>query len=137
MFNIIFECGTLCRMHVGLNVWHENGRSNVTVHLGRQQCARMPSLLSPWHALSWYRRTSVRPPDDIEKSVTQRLHCPATWLSKQSISCNVVKLAFSLRRHIRRTLAIIQSESTTHGTSLTSNGSSVDAAGGRRKINSR
>ena len=38
----------------------------------------------------------------------------------------VVKLAFSLRRHIRRTLAIIQSESTTHGTSLTSNGSSVD-----------
>ena len=55
----------------------EHGRSNVglTVHLGRQQCARMPSLLSPWHALSWCRRTSVRPPDDIEKSVTHRLHC--------------------------------------------------------------
>ena len=32
-----------------LNVWHEPGRSNVgLVQLGRQQCARMPSLLSPW-----------------------------------------------------------------------------------------
>ena len=31
-----------------LNVWHEHGWSNVgPVHLGRQQCARMPSLLSP------------------------------------------------------------------------------------------
>ena len=28
-----------------------------------------------WCALSWCRRTSVRPPDDIEKSVTHRLHC--------------------------------------------------------------
>ena len=27
-----------------------------------------------WRALSWCRRTSVRPPDDIEKSVTQKLH---------------------------------------------------------------
>ena len=31
-----------------LNVWHEHGRSNVgPVHLGRQQCTRMPSLFSP------------------------------------------------------------------------------------------
>ena len=28
-----------------------------------------------WRALSWCRRTFVRPPDDIEKSVTHRLHC--------------------------------------------------------------
>ena len=28
-----------------------------------------------WRALSWCRRTSGRPPDDIEKSVAHRLHC--------------------------------------------------------------
>ena len=28
-----------------------------------------------WRALSWCRRTSVRPPNDIEKSIAHRLHC--------------------------------------------------------------
>ena len=42
----------------------------------------IPSFVEPllitnlaWRALSWCRRTSVRPPDDIEKSIAHRLHC--------------------------------------------------------------
>ena len=41
-----------------------------------------PSFVEPlllanlaWRARSWCRRTSVRPPDDIEKSIAHRLHC--------------------------------------------------------------
>ena len=116
-----------------LNVWHEHGRSNVTVHLGRQQCARMPSLLSPWHAHTLLVPANIRATTRRYRKVRHTLYYIVRQLcypSKVSPPI-VVKLAFSLRRHIRKTLAIIQSESTTHGTSLPSNGSSVDAAGGK------
>ena len=38
----------------------------------------IPPLVDPnlaWRTRSWCRRTSVRPPDDMEKSVAHRLHC--------------------------------------------------------------
>ena len=99
-----------------------------------------------WHALSCCRRTSVRPPDDTEKSVAHRLQCAMPFIVRQlcypsKISPTIlVKLAFSLLRQsffsmgappshihiprmgktapecIRRTPAIIQSESSTQGT---------------------
>ena len=105
----------------------------------------IPSFVEPllfanlaWHALSWCRRTSVRPPDDIEKSVAHRLHCAMPLSGNFAIQAPpiLVKLAISLRRNffqrvlrhiieygkqraqvIRRTLAIIQWESTTQSTS--------------------
>ena len=48
-----------------------------------------------WRALSWCRRTSVRPPADIEKSVAHRLHC-AMPLSGHLLS---KLLQFSLNFH--------------------------------------
>ena len=47
------------------------------VHAGLCEGFVEPLLFAnlAWRALSWCRRTSVRPPDDIEKSVTLRLHC--------------------------------------------------------------
>ena len=87
-----------------------------------------------WRALSWCRRISVRPPDDIEKSV-HRLHC-ATPLSGNFARSKLLESSLNLHffqrglRHlisreyrkqpaqvIRRTLAIIQWEFTTQGTS--------------------
>ena len=61
---------------------------------------------SPYSSPTWCRRTSVRPPDDIKKSVTHRLgptlrHAIVRQLcypSKISHSI-VVKLAFYLRCH--------------------------------------
>ena len=38
----------------------------------------IPPLVDPnlaWRTLSWCRRTSVRPPDDMEKSVAHKLQC--------------------------------------------------------------
>ena len=94
----------------------------------------IPSFVA-WRALYWYRRTSVRPPHDIEKSVAHILHChdcamPLSGNFAIQAPIILVKLAFSLRRHffnggsaisysenmekqraaqvIRRTLAIIQ-----------------------------
>ena len=78
VFNIIFECGTLCHTHEALERLARRPTRTVECNCSSWSttiCARMASLLLPWHALSWYRRTSVRPPDDIEKSVTHRLHC--------------------------------------------------------------
>ena len=54
-------------------------------------------------AISWCRRTSVRPPDDLEKSVAHRLHCAMPYIVRQlcypsKISPTIlVKLACSLR----------------------------------------
>ena len=91
-----------------LNVWHEHGRSNVTVHLYRQQGHRssvgvlLGRLRDEWCAIQYANIVSalVTPstqlnlsmgvaytllvpanirtttsPDDIETSVTHRLHC--------------------------------------------------------------
>ena len=90
----------------------------------------------PWRTLSWCRRTSVRPPDDMEKSVAHRLHCAMPQSGNFAIQAKslpiLIKFAFSLwcqfslgappshiprmwktaPEIIRRTLAIIQSEST-------------------------
>ena len=54
-----------------------------------------------WRALSWCQRTSVRPPDDIEKSIAHRLHCamPLSGNFVTNAPPILVKLAFSLRRH--------------------------------------
>ena len=54
-----------------------------------------------WRALSGCRRTSVRPPDDTEKSVAHRLHCAMPLSGNFAIQAPpiLVKLAFSLRRH--------------------------------------
>ena len=97
----------------------------------------IPSFVEPllfanlaWRALSWCWRTSVPPPDNIEKSVAYRLHCAMPLSGNFAIQTHpiLVKLAFCLRCHffqrglrhlisreygkqsaqvIRRTLAIV------------------------------
>ena len=54
-----------------------------------------------WRSLSWCRRTSMRPHDDIEKSVAHRLHCAMPLSGNFAIQAPpiLVKLAFSIRRH--------------------------------------
>ena len=70
----------------------------------------IPSFVEPLlfanlacRALSWCRRTSVQPPDDIEKSVAHRLglHCAMPLSGNFAIPTPpiLVKLAFSLRCH--------------------------------------
>ena len=65
-----------------------------------------PSFVEPFtlrqlQVLSWCRRTSGRPPHDIEKSVAHRLHCAMPLSGNFAIQAPpiLVKLAFSLRRH--------------------------------------
>ena len=68
----------------------------------------IPSFVEPlllanlaWRALSWCRRTSVRPQDDIEKSIAHRLHCAMPLSGNFAIQTPpiLVKLAICLRRH--------------------------------------
>ena len=108
-----------------LNVWHEHGRSNVLLFIlvdnNAHECLHyfhhgMHSLGTGEHPCD--HQTILKSPSHTD--YTAPCHCPATLLYPSKVPPPiVVKLAFSLRRHIRRTLAIIQSKSTTHGTSLT------------------
>ena len=138
VFNIIFECGTLCRTHVALerlartrtvecncSSWSTTMRTNAFITFTTMAC----TLLVPANIRAITRRyQKVRHTQITLRHAIVRQLCYPSKVSPPI----VVKLAFSLWRHIRRMLAIIQSESTTHGTSLTGNGSSVDAACGRR-----
>ena len=82
MLNVVLECG----------MWE-----------GCDVCSSMhfANLAWPRRALSWCRRTSVRPPDDIEKSVAHRLHCAMPLSGNFAIQAPpiLVKLAFTLRCH--------------------------------------
>ena len=109
---------------------HTGPSNTSTKSKGSTKASLEPLLFAniAWRALSWCRRTSVQPPDDIEKSVTHR-PCAMPLSGYVAIQA---KSLLQLLRHpisreygkqrvqiIRRTLAIIQSESPTHGTSLT------------------
>ena len=119
-----------------------------------------PSFVEPFtlrqlQVLSWCRRTSGRPPHDIEKSVAHRLHCAMPLSGNFAIQAPpiLVKLAFSLRRHFFQqglyTSAISYPENMENSSRKLSeerwrlsnenpspkarHGSSVDAAGGVTK----
>ena len=99
VLNVVFECGTWegCDVRSSMRTSFPL-LTHRLLHFRLQDHPILRRANLAWRALSWCRRSSVRPPHDIEKSVAHRLHCAMPLPGNFAIQAPpiLVKLAFSL-----------------------------------------